>query len=310
MTDNASSGASVARSHHYVPEFYLSGFTATGSSTEFLFVHDLQTGRVWRQRPREVACERDFYRVDLEQGAADAVEQALAEFESSAAQAIVRIRTAWQLPEGGDFELLMNFVALQTTRVPQFRRMFERNKAHLARSRVKFAVSNPDVYRRVVDDLRQEGQEPPPGLTREDLVQAIDDEERFPIQIPREASVRNMMEMAEALLPVLAERKWSLLVAPDDAPFVCSDCPVALVPTKPGRGFMGFGSGNTEILMPLDRRVALVGSWDDEGRTVAVNPDQVVAFNRRLIDRAERFVYAAIEIPMATASGNEPDSAP
>ena len=53
-----------ARRHHYVPKFYLAGFTAEGTQDGRLFVVDQRTGKTWKSSPGGVAHERDFYRID------------------------------------------------------------------------------------------------------------------------------------------------------------------------------------------------------------------------------------------------------
>ena len=40
-----------ARKHHYVPQFYLAGFTATGNKDGQLWVFDKETGRNWPKTP-------------------------------------------------------------------------------------------------------------------------------------------------------------------------------------------------------------------------------------------------------------------
>ena len=74
-TGPTSAASAIARSHHYVPAFYLAGFTDTGTRDGFLWVSDRETERTWRSKPDEAGCERDFYRIYLEGLRPDAVER-------------------------------------------------------------------------------------------------------------------------------------------------------------------------------------------------------------------------------------------
>jgi hypothetical protein len=52
------------RKHHYVPRFYLSGFTADSPR---LHVLDKETGKSYASRIDDVGCERDFYIMEVEE---------------------------------------------------------------------------------------------------------------------------------------------------------------------------------------------------------------------------------------------------
>jgi hypothetical protein len=75
------------RKHHFVPQFYLRGFTGDNDQ---LFVVDRPSEKTFRTSPKNVAAERDFNRVDVEGLAPDAIEKALADFEGKVAPALER----------------------------------------------------------------------------------------------------------------------------------------------------------------------------------------------------------------------------
>ena len=112
----------TARSHHYVPEFYIAGFTPSGSRDDFLWVHDRKEKKGWRQRPREVACERDYYRIDVDGLPPDAIERdVLGKLEDLGAQALARISSEKTVPTGEMLDALIGFVTLLAVRTPRFR---------------------------------------------------------------------------------------------------------------------------------------------------------------------------------------------
>lgn len=300
-----------ARAHHYVPEFYLAGFTVSGSRDDQLWVFDRKQNKSWPTKPANIGHERDFYRVDIDGVELDAVEKELSQLEAQSAEALRRISVTRKMAEGEDLTRLLVFVALQITRVPQFRRMYESSMAQSTKWQGKMALSHPRFFGQFVEEMQKQGKEVPDEITRESLLEFLKDESRYTIEIPREASIQNMAEMADFLVPVLAKRSWSLLVAKDGKDdFVCSDRPVILVPTRPHLPpFIGFGVPDTEVIMPLNRQMALVGHWDREGQVCEADRMIVGLINQRMLDFSERFIYSARDAFPVTVSRDDSTAA-
>ncbi len=55
----------MPRKHHYVPQFYLQGFTVDGKGDGQLWVLDQKTGRQWQSTAKSSARQTDLYRVEL-----------------------------------------------------------------------------------------------------------------------------------------------------------------------------------------------------------------------------------------------------
>lgn len=292
-----------ARAHHYVPEFYLAGFTLKGNRQDFLWVHDQEQKKCWQTRPTNIAQQRDFYRVDIDGVEVDSVEKALAEFEAQAAKVLGKISEERRLPDGEGFELLINFVALQAVRVPYHRKWYEEQEAHFAKRQAQITLSHPQLFNRLLDQMRRQGQEVA-GFTREEMLEFLQDESLYTIEVPREASIQHMEEMIKGLIPVLAQRTWSLAVAKaEHHDFICSDRPVILAPTEPDPPpFLGFGMPKTEVIVPLNRQMALVGQYGGESQVFGADPMVIGLFNQRTLHFAERFVYSARESFPVTVS--------
>lgn len=284
----------ISRRHHYVPEFYLAGFTPAGTRDDQLWVIDRKRGKHWRQRPREMACERDYYRVDIDGVQPDAVEQALANLEQEASGAMTAIRDSRRL-EGPEYETLLNFIAIQATRVPQFRENYVANKVFLEKRRLRSVLSDTAKFDRFLEDLAKNGATLPKHVTRESMLEFLEDDSRCEIRIPREAAIKNMLEMAEHLVAILARRNWTLFFS-QGADFVCTDRPVVLIPTTPDSlPRVGFGQRFTEVLFPMFRRLAVVGHFDRATPTIDADNGFVGHFNRHMLQCAHRFAYSADE---------------
>ena len=70
----------VSRKHHFVPVFYLKGFTATDKQDARLHVFDKKDNRTRPSRPTQVANENHLYAVSGEDVDTNAVEKIFAEF--------------------------------------------------------------------------------------------------------------------------------------------------------------------------------------------------------------------------------------
>lgn len=286
------------RRHHYVPAFYLAGFTPSGARDDFLWVHDLQhQGRKWRARPDNAAHERDYYRIEQEGVPPNAIEQAFGIFEGQAASALQNIAQARAVPEGDDLVTALNFVALQIVRVPTFRAMIERNMVELSKWRLQMAFGDRRTFDFIADEMRRKGHHFPESITWEQMRDFVFDETRYTIEIHRSWTLGTLLDLCKTVLPILAARQWSLVVANDDAPdFITTDSPVSLVATTPDAPpFLGFGLRCTEVTMPLTRRIGLVGNFDHEPEVIGADRILVGLSNHQLIAQTDRFVFSPAE---------------
>jgi hypothetical protein len=94
--------------------------------------------------------------------------------------------------------------------------------------------------------------------------------------------VQQLVEMAANLAPLLSLRKWCLWIAEDDAPdLICSDSPVAPTWAVPMPGPMSpaFGTPNTIVSVPLNKRMAMVSMIEEELPHIPLDRQGVAAVN-------------------------------
>jgi hypothetical protein len=237
---------------------------------------------------------RDYYRIEQEGVPPDAVEKGFGVFEGQAANALANIARDRKVPEGDDLGTALNFVALQIVRVPGFRAMIERNMQELSKWQAKMVVGDRRTYESIVQKMREEGHDIPESVTWEQMREFIFDESRYTVEIEPSSTLGTLLDLCQTVLPLLAARHWSLVVASDDAPdFITTDRPVALIATSPDAPpHLGFGLSCTEVSMPLTRRVTLVGRFDHEPEVIEADRILVGLANRQMIDLAERFVFS------------------
>jgi len=107
---------SEPKRHHYVPQFYLKGFTEHDS----LWVYDLEKREIRQQRPGSIAVKKHFYSVTNEKGERDnSVELALSQAEGAAAPAVAALARGESESEEQRGDLAF-FAALMKNRTLEF----------------------------------------------------------------------------------------------------------------------------------------------------------------------------------------------
>ncbi len=285
---------SVARKHHYVPQAYLAAFTSTGAKDGQFYVLDVETGRAFRTSPLNVGAQRDFNRVDVEGHPPDAIESALAPFEGEAVAAIRRVIDIEAFPNDSDWNLILNLLGLIAVRNPKMRGSFNDAREQVLRRLGDLLVSNENVWNHHIAKAREAGESISETVSFEQVKQFVE-EGSYAIEFHPEGNLRIEFKAFDELLPLLGQRTWSVLVAPERGPeFICSDHPVTVTWKRGHSGPVGFGLRHTEVFMPLGRRVGFYGVYETPLKPVVnCKPGHVATMNKRTAWNAERHIYSA-----------------
>jgi hypothetical protein len=285
----------IARRHHYLPQAYLAAFTASGRKDGQFCVLDVRNGHSFRTSPINVANEKDFNRIDVDGQTFDALEVALAPFEAQAVDAIRRVIETQAFPTDDDWNWILNLLGLIAVRNPAMRESFNTARSQVLNRVADLLVSDKHIWDHHVARARHAGQEIQETVTYEQVKQFVE-ARKYEIDFLPEGNLRVEFSAFDELLPILGERTWSVLVAPDDGPeFICCDHPVTLVSKRGAPGPLGYGLRDTEVFFPLGRRVGFYGVFEAPLKTVVVcQPGHVATMNKRLVEGAERHVYSAL----------------
>lgn len=284
-----------ARRHHFVPAFFLSGFTAAGRRDEHLWVTDRTTGRRWRATPDRAAAERDFYRIDDPILSDDHVERELARLEGLAAPILKSVLASGVLPEAQEEgAILVSFLGILAVRSPGIRRsMIAYGEQHV-RSLFGRMVDDRARYEQARADLeRLTGRVLPPFQEMKDLVERPDVE--YHLTLDRTEAVKFSFELTGYVHSLLFRRHWSLVEADAASPgFVTSDTPVPLMlraPTASDPTYR-FILSPTEITIPISRTRALIGFEEEQYVPPVADKTTVARINARTAYTA-KYVYSA-----------------
>jgi Protein of unknown function (DUF4238) len=287
--------AAAPRKQHYVPQFYLRGFTNQNGQ---LFVVDATTRNHFWTSPQNVAAKRDFNRVDADGVKPDVVERALAKFESEIAPGIERVRKEAAFMDNADRNAVVNLICALALRNPRKRENIDRFMSDTLQLMAEMALATKERWEGQVAQMKADGVLEEDTETDYDAVKKMVKEKKFKFRIAKEFQISLEVEHFDEMLPYFSARRWQILKArADTGGFVTTDHPVCLRWSKAehrgGRFGPGYGLAGTDILFPLSSELGLIGRFD--GNEVSVEADlfTVSSFNTAVIGYASSQIYAA-----------------
>jgi Protein of unknown function (DUF4238) len=260
---------SEPRQHHLLPEFYLAGFTDSGTRDGLLHVFNYRRGRRYRVRPRQATRERDFYRIEIPGEDRNILEKDLSRLEGELAPTLRRV-TETDVVRYEDLADLLSFASMVHVRG---RRGLDRVYLGLEekmRSRLEDGSLSRDEWERIVDAHRREGIDPSTQLAYEKARRRAADGVWSPVA-PKELVLGLLPEMQRANYDALVPHVWSLAVARSDAgKFICSDSPLTWFMRMPWEhGFREderLENQDVTVTFPLNKKLALITRPYDRGQ--------------------------------------------
>jgi hypothetical protein len=262
------------RKHHFLPQFYLRGFSPNSAS---LYQIWKSTGRHAAVRIKDIAAVRDFHRLDVDDASdPHAIERVLAKAEGEFSVYLADLLRDGVVNVGALGETI-GLAGMLRMRVPAVKRYISSSLSeHVRRSAA--ALLKQGVLPPVPDDV--------------DLGEELSG---LSIEISNWKCLDLMFRMASEprALEAMRNMKATLLRAPNGS-FITCDQPVALFHPDIA---MTYGVGpvthGVEISLPLSSAALLLLNDDagsDEERFAS--SAEIDEFNRRTVVMAEKFVYA------------------
>lgn len=276
----------MARRHHVIPRFFLSGFTQQHSDDGRLHVADRVQGRSWVAGPINTAVRRDFYRVDEILDDPLVIERLLSSIEGQASLRISEIEESGALPQGEALLELLFFASSLHARTAVTRTHAERQLTTIYFDMLRTHVASEEAWQAERRRLIERGVSEAQGMTLE-AMRGILDRREFNLRFASNAHAHLMIERTRATYESLAQRRWHLSRLESSA-FVCSDCPVSLVWRRPGLPLdhLGLLRRETDVTVPLTSSLAMIGRF--EGDPVRFDSDAaaIATVNGRTLRKA------------------------
>lgn len=268
---------------HYVPRFYLKGFTdpdVPEGHEPFLWVSE--DGVSWRRKaPKNVGAEANYY-------VTPEAERTFQELETRLAPVL---RTTCRREPLTDEETMWlgTLVAMMRFRVPAIHEHWQRILSERQTKRVRLLTG---VFRN--DPLRFQAFKRGHGIPENLPLDALAPK-HFTSEVTRSESIAAALDGMLPFLDVLMPMRWHILASQAPHYFITSDHPVYVFdPTAAATGLSAAPLSQTsEITMPLSRELAFLATWPPgDVSLVPVEPDVVANINERSKRGASRFLVA------------------
>jgi hypothetical protein len=284
-------GAMTARRHHYIPQCYLKGF-AEDRNRPKLFVVDTKERRSFFASTKNIAVEADFHRIDAPSQPLDALENKLAEFESTLSPAVERIIAAKSISNDEDASQVFMLMSLLFLKNPRMRDRVDQMTAQIGKLMLGMMADSPERWQAQMERAQEEG-----TIDKNADIEALRTfvlKDEFSISMTTPGHLDREFNSILDILPYIVERKWILCKAPPDTTgFVTTDSPVSLMWQNPKEHAPpGLGLMKTQIVFSISKELAIIGAFEFENDEIEVDADFVSVLNGNLILHSNRQVYA------------------
>lgn len=283
------------RMHHYLPRFYLAGFSdpriLNRENKEAIWVYE-KNKSVRRSTPEKEGRERDFYAFQSEDGENFEVEKMLGGIENAVAPIIERLRNVRYVLSVEERQSLGLFVGTMQTRTPFARSLDEKIEPVLSRM-LERKARDPAAFRSLWDTLF-----PETGTDTyvEQIRMEILDDRNF--QRP-EYKLESALVIGQMRAEALLQFDWQIVYADESESFVTSDNPIIAGTWKQTNGewgirhFKNFDVPDLDIFFPLTRRICMRMKKSIEPGPYHLPARGVRSVNKLTMACAQRWLYAS-----------------
>lgn len=280
---------------HYVPRFYLEGFTQGG----LVSVFDRKTGSTTRQTPENTGVVGHLYTFEDHQNRRRFDMEKLFAYIEGKSAPIVKKLIAGERPTFEDFDNFTTFLALAAVRTPAAIAETQLVEEGVMKARALTEFGNEqDSLRYLREKNEDAADEAKLKRMAKDLTRMVR-EDRYRIQVDPSNAFARVVRNFHVIAQALWERDW-LVVRPENEAdrFVTTDSPVVLTTTSSQARTLplGYGSPHGQVLFPLSERCALVLSGDKKRFGRRTLPTEMVRrFNLTVAADCYRYVFAPDE---------------
>jgi len=297
----------TSKRHHFVPAFYLAGFTGGEDRNSPFWCAGKDGRKLFQTNPNNACVENDYYTL-TESSDSMTVENEYANLEASIANSLRYIKENNWTPRPDDEAFLHIFAATLYLRVPEFR-----NSMATPIKRVQDITL--DMWSRITLGNARNG-----DVSEEDFLNATRvhsallmrehgkafrndhdassgrSEDTITPPVSRDLLIDVELNMLHDTAKLLALRRWFLFSVPEceGCEFITSDNPFVLLPGKTPPKMYGLLTRGTEVVIPLHKRAMLFGTLDEGKVYSSVDPKELVAETNEHIHRGcNRWIYSS-----------------
>jgi hypothetical protein len=279
-----------SKAQHYVPNFYLKGFTDRNGS---LWVYE-KSQPPRQSKPKHEAHRPDYY-THTDTGERDeSIEDLLEKVESQVAPIIRKLTNPQHVLTPQNSEYVVVFVSFMFARVPAWREYLNRMAVAVARSIYLKTASDKSKFEQICADFEKKTGEKVGSY--EDMRKHILEGNYTFAQESVAFNLGGMMKSACFIMDELAAFDYQVLYAPTGKSFWTSDSPVYTLRPENRREAsigMGFGWPGVEVYFSLNKRACLKLKKGQGSGSFLVAEEYVDDINRLTMATATRHLYAS-----------------
>jgi hypothetical protein len=199
--------------------------------------------------------------------------------------------------------VLLNFVAITAARVPRLRTFLNRLTDWSLKDEARRTFGGDAGWEKLRAAVEAAG-----GTTEGLSPEAFDRflmNDDYTIELSQTSNVQIMVESVGTILETLIRRRWALWPLRDEAPdLICSDFSVSVTSVSVGTSdHVGFGTPGTVLVLPLHRRVLLVGVMGGTPKSSFMDRRDVAGVNSQTLLHANQAYSSAAEFVWLRRSG-------
>ena len=279
----------ISKKHHYLPQFYVEGFT---NSEGKVFVLDHKKDTVNEQGKNGTFHKYKFYNVDFSKyskrdpestqkikeslGIAnvdtshvkeypDMIEDLLGDAETVSAPILKKLISGQKITNAERIEF-STFLSFMYTRNPKFhqfvtefeKKMTEKEMEHIFSSEEKIS----ELYKKMQEEDGYEKE-----IDTTELFKFVQ-EKRYKVSIPKESNIEVMLMMTTFIDQILYHKTWFIVEAPKETSFISNDNPLfldhPLLYSESAYG-VGFQTPDVKVIFPLSKERLLIMRDTDHG---------------------------------------------
>jgi hypothetical protein len=273
--------------HHYIPEFYQSGFV---DADGYFWLYDRKVQVFRKAHPRTTCYEKELYTIDPTGTPNRIIEtNHLNQVDGEGATAI-RELAAGRILSQPWVESFSIFMGLLLTRSPAFRTKTTEESRAMAEEFMRLEGADVERAQRGLESERKRTGKPFEGVTAESIVEAVRGG-HLRVSVNEGPFLKQMFKQVEFLSRWIASFEWQILSAANGTGFIISDYPFVLVPPRKQPHLTGFGFPGTVKHFPLTRRLCLrMGEQGSRASCHSATREEVRIINQNTAVNSERFI--------------------
>lgn len=286
-------GQKPKKRHHYIPVFYLSGFT---NKDGCLYVYDKDSRPVFETSPEGIAYENHYFSFMTPDGKRDSetVENSMMSLEGGFARVMKKIHNYEDLTHDDRITFAF-FVASMMVRVPNMRDNIRKATGETMKHINVSMSSNKENFQRMIRKFECDtGKQI--DVDVEELRQWANNPDNYDVTVDKEYATGVALSLLKDFAKVFFKMKWAFLKANDEYKYVTGDNPLRYIdPTHNPNSFYGIGlvNQNIEVSLPLSKEICAFGSWKCIEGYKQAKSQHVKHLNKMTVTASVRFVFAS-----------------